>query len=293
MAHGRHTHIPRTLWTWLLLPCFVLGRQVDLSSQSGLGLKEAANQIVAGDVLKLSPGVFSGPRHCGIVLSSDADVQIVGQHAVIDCSASNTRWLTITGGRVWLKGLTIRGGSSDRGGCISAAEAELQVSDSHFMNCTSQAKGGAVHVAGGSSTFDAVTFENCSASQGGAIFGSRTRIEMQSCTLSGHYSTEGGGAVAVSSGSTLVLESCHVRDNYALKGGGCSHNRAPWKRAEGQNLWRTLLKPAEGLWRGSIAGWSYETAASPSTRLPAPEGCRCRKAPSWRRQAAGSKRMWL
>lgn len=154
-------------------------------------------------------GVFMG-NSGRIVMSNGTITKNSNAGIAIASSAS----MTITGG-------TISSNTSGFGGGIIVDEATLDFSNALVKDNTASSGGGGLNCNSNSTcTLKSGTFENNSASSGGAIHISSAVVNLQGVTLKNNRATGGDGGAAVVWSGTLHMSSGTISGNVASSSGG-------------------------------------------------------------------------
>ena len=206
--------------------------------------------VVAGDVISLQKGLYTGPDFCNLTVLI-SNISIIGDtlSTIIDCSNDNSRHMTIAADHIRISGIKFVGGihkallnltvSSylnqyanflhvdqdilpDGGGCMLITGSNAIIEQSWFFNCSSDGDGGAINIntVGGVATLKNLKIENCtSLSRGGALFVTSTNASITDSNLSSNVALKGGGIQVIGNNiaSTVIASSIILRNNVANK----------------------------------------------------------------------------
>ena len=149
---------------------------------------------------------------------------------VVLTAPKGSRHLTITGGEVTLRDLTLTGGAaSDDGGSISAANADLVLSRAHFVGNTSANDGGAVAVSSGTLSLqrDCVFDGNTAEDDGGALLlDAAELVDTGETTYIGNVGKK-GGAIYLVGGSAILRDALFVDNVATVEGGALAATGTP------------------------------------------------------------------
>jgi hypothetical protein len=225
------------------------------SPSGNLSLRQAVNlaNALGGDAITFDPTVFASPR----MIALDG-TQLEFKTGATTITGPGASLLTISGNhasRVFqvdsgaaaaLSGLTITGGSADRGGGLLNSGGTLALTNctvsgnsvqysgggllssggaTILTNCTvsgNSAKygGGLFNYNGGSTTLaDATVSGNSATAYGGGLFNKDGTTTLTNATVSGNSANAGGGLFTYKGGTTTLIN-CAVSGNSAKYGGG-------------------------------------------------------------------------
>jgi predicted outer membrane repeat protein len=170
----------------------------------------------------------------GTALSISGDVSILGSlqaSTIIDATARSGHFKVNPGAYLELTHLKLINGSNLEGGSVSVREASLLVKGSQFVNNlagerNTDGKGGAIFAS--KSTLEVVDSEftgnrtpDSGGGGGGAIYAEQSISTLiRDSKLSGNYGIS-GGAIHITSGNSNISEisNCSFNENSAMKGG--------------------------------------------------------------------------
>ena len=121
-----------------------------------------------------------------------------------------------------LQGLTVRNGSTDRGGGIFNNAGTLTLANVTLRGNSATGEGGGIYNAGGLTLTNVILSGNSATNQGGGIANNAT-LTLTNVTLSNNSAGYGGGILNFSSGN-LTLTNVTLRDNRATDEGGGIYN---------------------------------------------------------------------
>lgn len=157
------------------------------------------------NVITFAPGLTGGTVELSAALEvSDAGGVAVdgsGSGITIDANGVDRAFQNTVSSALFLRGLTLTGGSKDRGGAIfNFGESWLSLRECTLMG-------------------------NVATDDGGAIFNEYSTLVAERCTFSGNSATADGGAIHSSTRSDLAelftsLVQCTITGNSAVTGGG-------------------------------------------------------------------------
>jgi autotransporter-associated beta strand protein/predicted outer membrane repeat protein len=174
----------------------------------GDSITAAADDLTSGGTIILNPGIYSGPGARGVAVTQpitirsasgarSADTLIdlggLGRFASVTMPAA-TDLLT-------LRGITIAGGSADRGAGVLLNIGSLRCIDVAFTGNTATVEGGALTLTSGTADIIAGSFTANTAPAGSAIriTGPASGLSMASTLVAGNTATGSGGAIAAGS----------------------------------------------------------------------------------------------
>ncbi len=156
-----------------------------------------------------------------LMLTDTATTTITGPGANLLAvnGSGSSRVFGVYGGSASLSGLTITGGSSDRGGGLRNLGGTLTLTDATVSGNTGTVSGGGVYTQNGGTTTltDVTVSDNQAALEGGGVFSSSGTTTLTNCTVSGNSALFGGGLLSF---GTDTLTNCTVSGNSALYDGG-------------------------------------------------------------------------
>jgi hypothetical protein len=150
-------------------------------------------------------------------------------------------------GTVSISGISFINGAAVDGGCLSATDTDLVLSDVAFDGCAASGNGGGVHIVGGSISMTVSNVLNNSAgNDGGGVWAENATVSISSTLVRGNTAgrdggglwsaepptivstdidqntaTNGdGGGAWMGDGAAMVMRRCTVSDNTAGAGGG-------------------------------------------------------------------------
>ncbi len=208
-------------------------------------VQEAVEMATSGDILVLSPGIYTGSGNVDVVIahktltlrSTDPNDPNIVASTIIDCNGSSNephRAFDIQGHtvNVTLGGLTlVNGHGRITGGAIKCL-GQSTLKNCMIRNC-SAGLGGAIFCCSqweGESDPVAIltplrligcTLTDNRAYEGGAIYLGANRLELEQCTLQANRSTRHGGALAGAIGQ-IQMNNVTLLANQAQYGGGLS-----------------------------------------------------------------------
>ena len=190
-------------------------------------IQEALDEIVAGDLILLGDGTFTGPLNRNLnTYNTDVIIRSIGDdpsQCIIDCqgSAGSPSFgidFDVLSSATLLRGITITGGySAIYGGALRLTDSSPQIINCVFAGNYDYNFGGAVHGSGPSTPY----FQDCIFDgnvadyygQGGAVYlVDSCSPEFRNCTfLSG--SADNGSAIYCDTGSSPIVRSCTFWNN--------------------------------------------------------------------------------
>ncbi|MFN7483805.1 MAG: DUF4347 domain-containing protein, partial [Betaproteobacteria bacterium] len=191
-------------------------------ADGGISLREAvqaANGNAAGDIITLLPGTYS----LGSTLTVSRELEIIGAGAgqsVVD-GGGGARLITVDGGSLKLKALTLQGGAAgaDNGGALFVHAGLSVVLDDVALVGNTAASGGAVY-SQGTLTATNVSFVGNKAGQlGGALFVEQGIAALTNATLSGNAASTDAGAIYTNRPITLTHATVAYNDAGSGVGG--------------------------------------------------------------------------
>jgi hypothetical protein len=202
---------------------------VSNTNDSGAGsLRAAVNQAnsdAGGDTIVFS-SLFSSPRTISLSgtldLTNKATTTITGPGAnLLTISGNKTsRVFDISGGSAVLSGLTITGGSADKGGGLLISHGTLTLTNCTVSGNAATVQGGGIATQSGCTTTltDCAISGNTAPDGGGLADLLNSTLSLINATLSGNTaSTQGGGLY---NDGTATLTNCTISGNSANSGAG-------------------------------------------------------------------------
>jgi predicted outer membrane repeat protein len=172
-------------------------------------LKNAVANMLPGDVLDLSSGIYGGSQSCNITVTV-SNIMIRGKdgpdRTVIDCN-NQGRHFAIISSNVSIVGLHLMRGTAGRGqssygGCMHVMGQNVYVSNTRFSGCSAES-GGAIAVTGtGNLTVNNITIAMSVASNGAGIF-SDGNILIRDSNFYNNTASVSGGVIFASNFLTL------------------------------------------------------------------------------------------
>jgi hypothetical protein len=203
-------------------------------SGGGDALRNAVNTAENGDTLIVAAGTYNG----GIDISGkqiklygvNPDDPNIIEKTIIDCSGSNTRGFTFSGGETAntvINGFTIINGGGDgiEGGAIFIdANSSPLIVNVDINDCSVQnASGGAIYISSASNPeFRNVNITNCIATinGGGVYISSNSNPIFRDCSIADCNAGINGGAVYCRTLSNPQFINCSFTGNYAADSAG-------------------------------------------------------------------------
>jgi fibronectin-binding autotransporter adhesin len=174
----------------------------------GDSITAAADDLTSGGTIVLNPGIYSGPGARGVAVSQPITIRSASgsrsADTLIDLGGLG-RFATVTmpaaTDLLTLRGITIAGGSADRGAGVLLNIGSLRCIDVAFTGNTATVDGGALTLTSGTADIIAGSFTANTAPAGSAIriTGPASGLSMASTLVAGNTATGSGGAIAAGS----------------------------------------------------------------------------------------------
>ena len=198
-------------------------------------LRQVINDVPAGETITFAPGLAgtitltSGP----VVVNKSLNLIGPGPKSMFLSTAGRSTSLQLTGGNIFLSGLTLTSGGDFSGDPAVLNSANLTVSNCELIYNSGSAiehnsnnlvllnssfiENGAILIASNAvASATNCTFANGYGSTGGAIFNQGT-LTLVSCTVAWNYSENPGGGIC--SAGTIYIGNSAVANNYGYPGG--------------------------------------------------------------------------
>jgi len=195
-----------------------------------LTIQAGIDAAVAGDLVLVRPGVYSGPGNVALDFGGKA-ISVVSEAGaavtVIDCGGTE-RALHFHSGEGHdsvFRGFTVTGGAAALGGAILCQNASPTVALCQLTDCYASNAGGAAGCTNSAAVFDRVLISNCHTSpfgNGGGMALDRSDVALADVSITGCTAWHGGGGLYCTA-SSPVLTRCAIIRNTAHNNGGGLH----------------------------------------------------------------------
>jgi hypothetical protein len=257
---------PRSFGVWVVLftiPGLLSAATLTVDS-SGRGgyttIQAAVDRAVAGDLIVLNPGTYSGSGNCDVDLRGKA-ITIQGtapQDAntaaatIVDCRASTAsphRGFYVSGcTSAKIAGLTITNGLATAGGAIFCTNSVLELSNCRILTNGTLAGDGKVTLNGG-----------C----GGGLYAAASTLNITDCLITGNFTSDGassqtsapgnggdGGGI-YATGSGVHIDGCTISNNRTGAGGD---GRTSGRGGDGGGLYCDSLELTDSYLSDNVTG---------------------------------------
>ena len=194
-----------------------------------LGLNESLSiailDLQPGDELDLASGTFTGRGNCNLSIET-SNITLSGSsgRTIIDCNHSS-RHFDIIGSNITLKNLElVNGFVDDNGGCIHMISATaIRLTNLQFSRCIAADFGGGIYMQSimvNPAVFENVSFSDCSADQGGALYLTSSSMIATTCSFQRNVAQDWAGAVLLTSSNATFAGDLTIFDENAVFGAG-------------------------------------------------------------------------